>query len=255
MGYKSRIFAAIDVDQLDKVPSLFRSQPRNKTKSTSGRAAMGPTEVMRNLGKNFDMFTMHVGLGYPLLSHKRKRDEQKLRIGFVDEDPEVEALSSLRDMRTLIDMPFILISLALNTKTLRYYEIEDEEDDNVEGGEPEKGQCVGDVVIREEHITEANYASGMAVNDECKLKFWELKAKRNYRFIMLRIEEKIQQVMVEMLGEPDESYEDFSACLPPNECRYAVFDLDFTLRRTARKARFSSLHGVADQSLIVETFV
>ncbi|KAF6163155.1 hypothetical protein GIB67_025019 [Kingdonia uniflora] len=75
------------------------------------------------------------------------------------------------------------------------------------------------------------------VNDECKLKFLELKAKRNYRFIVFRIEEKIQQVMVERLGEPDESYEDFSACLPPNECRYAVFDLDFTNEENCQKSK------------------
>ncbi|KAF6146765.1 hypothetical protein GIB67_007479 [Kingdonia uniflora] len=58
------------------------------------------------------------------------------------------------------------------------------------------------------------------------------------------VEEKIQQVMVERLGEPDESYDDFSACLPPNECRMLSLILISPLRRTARKARFSSLHGL-----------
>lgn len=48
-------------------------------------------------------------------------------------------------------------------------------------------------------IMQANSASGMAVNDECKLKFLELKARRSYRFIVFKIEENIQQVTVEKL--------------------------------------------------------
>ncbi|KAF3780050.1 Actin-depolymerizing factor 2 [Nymphaea thermarum] len=71
----------------------------------------------------------------------------------------------------------------------------------------------------------ANAASGMAVDDDCKLKFLELKAKRTYRFIVFKIEEKLKQVIVEKLGEPTQSYEDFTASLPTNECRYAVYDL------------------------------
>lgn len=77
----------------------------------------------------------------------------------------------------------------------------------------------------------------MAVNDECKLRFLELKAKRIYRFIVFRIEEKIQQVMVEKLGQPHESYDDFTASLPANECRYAVYDFDFTTNENVQKSK------------------
>ncbi|KAL9666666.1 hypothetical protein QQ045_001002 [Rhodiola kirilowii] len=48
----------------------------------------------------------------------------------------------------------------------------------------------------------ANAASGMAVNDDCKVRFMELKAKRTYRFIVYKIEEKSKEVIVEKLGEP-----------------------------------------------------
>ncbi|KAK9265883.1 hypothetical protein L1049_021590 [Liquidambar formosana] len=83
----------------------------------------------------------------------------------------------------------------------------------------------------------ANSSSGMAVNDECKLRFLELKTKRNYRFIVFRIEEKIQQVMVEKLGKPGENYDDFTASLPADECRYAVYDLDFTTEENCQKSK------------------
>ncbi|XXG85209.1 hypothetical protein AAC387_Pa11g0333 [Persea americana] len=38
----------------------------------------------------------------------------------------------------------------------------------------------------------ANSASGMAIDDECKLKFFELKSKRNFRYIVLKIEELLR---------------------------------------------------------------
>ena len=84
---------------------------------------------------------------------------------------------------------------------------------------------------------QANAASGMAVHDECKLKFLELKAKRTYRFIVYKIEEKQKQVIVEKVGEPTESYEDFAKCLPADECRYAVYDFDFLTAENVQKSR------------------
>lgn len=77
----------------------------------------------------------------------------------------------------------------------------------------------------------------MAVDDECKLKFLELKSKRNHRFIVYKIEEKMQQVMVEKIGNPNETYEDFTNSLPENECRYAVYDYDFTTNDNCQKSK------------------
>ncbi|XP_057952153.1 actin-depolymerizing factor 12-like isoform X1 [Malania oleifera] len=81
----------------------------------------------------------------------------------------------------------------------------------------------------------ANSASGMAVDDECKLKFLDLKAKRSYRYIVFKIEN--QKVMVEKLGTPEESYDNFTDSLPPNECRYAVYDFDFTTDENCQKSK------------------
>ncbi|KAI4378150.1 hypothetical protein MLD38_015672 [Melastoma candidum] len=81
----------------------------------------------------------------------------------------------------------------------------------------------------------ANSASGMAVNDECKLKFLELKAKRIYRFITFRIQN--QQVVIDVLGSSDKTYDDFTASLPADECRYAVYDFDFTTDENCQKSK------------------
>lgn len=77
----------------------------------------------------------------------------------------------------------------------------------------------------------------MAVDDDCKLKFLELKAKRTHRFIIFKIDEKLKQVVVEKLGEPSSSYEDFTANLPANECRYAIYDFDFVTEENVQKSR------------------
>lgn len=77
----------------------------------------------------------------------------------------------------------------------------------------------------------------MAVHDDCKLKFLELKTKRAYRFIVFKIEEKQKQVIVEKLGEPALNYEDFAACMPADECRYAIYDFDFLTEESVPKSR------------------
>ncbi|KAL9435088.1 hypothetical protein AB3S75_021365 [Citrus x aurantiifolia] len=96
----------------------------------------------------------------------------------------------------------------------------------------------------------ANAVSGMAVHDECKLKFLELKAKRNHRFIVFKIDEKIQQVTVERVGSPQESYEDFTKSLPADECRYAVFDFDFTTSENVQKSKIFFIAWAPDTSRV-----
>ncbi|CAB4282513.1 unnamed protein product [Prunus armeniaca] len=96
----------------------------------------------------------------------------------------------------------------------------------------------------------ANAASGFAVDDDCKLKFLELKAKRTYRFIVFKIEEEQKQVIVEKLGEPAESYENFTASLPADECRYAVYDFDFVTEENCQKSRIFFIAWSPDTSRV-----
>ncbi|KAL9681135.1 hypothetical protein QQ045_012916 [Rhodiola kirilowii] len=94
----------------------------------------------------------------------------------------------------------------------------------------------------------ANAVSGMAVNDECKLKFVELKNKRIYRFIIFKIQD--QQVVVEKLGSPEETYEDFANSLPADECRYAVFDFDFITDEHCQKSKIFFIAWSPDTSRV-----
>ncbi|XP_031090837.1 actin-depolymerizing factor 10-like [Ipomoea triloba] len=83
----------------------------------------------------------------------------------------------------------------------------------------------------------ANSASGVGVFDECKLKFMELKSKRNFRYIIFKIDETGQAVVVEKMGSHEETHDDFTKSLPSNDCRFAVFDYDFTTQENCQRSR------------------
>ena len=57
------------------------------------------------------------------------------------------------------------------------------------------------------------------MHDDCKLRFLDLKAKRTFRFVVFKIEEKQKQVVFEKVGDPALSYDDFAASLPADECK------------------------------------
>ncbi|XP_021974273.2 actin-depolymerizing factor 12-like [Helianthus annuus] len=88
----------------------------------------------------------------------------------------------------------------------------------------------------------------MAVHDDCKLRFQELKAKRNYRFVTFKIED--QQVTIDKIGGPNETYDDFTNSLPVNECRYAVFDFDFTTDENVQKSKIFFITWCPDTSKV-----
>jgi hypothetical protein len=75
------------------------------------------------------------------------------------------------------------------------------------------------------------------VHDACKVKFQELKARRSFRFIVFKIDEKAMEIQVERLGETNQGYGDFTDSLPADECRYAIYDLDFTTVENCQKSK------------------
>ncbi|KAG6552884.1 hypothetical protein Mapa_005539 [Marchantia paleacea] len=96
----------------------------------------------------------------------------------------------------------------------------------------------------------ANASSGMTASDECKLKFMELKRKKTHRFIIFKIDEKVQQIVVEKAGGPEESYEAFAACLPEQDCRYGVYDFDFVTEDNCQKSKIFFISWSPDTSRV-----
>ncbi|PPS17834.1 hypothetical protein GOBAR_AA02755 [Gossypium barbadense] len=77
----------------------------------------------------------------------------------------------------------------------------------------------------------------MWVTDECKNSFMEMKWKKVHRYIVFKIDEKSRLVTVDKVGGPGESYDDLTASLPIDDCRYAVFDFDFVTVDNCRKSK------------------
>ena len=71
-------------------------------------------------------------------------------------------------------------------------------------------------------LSRPNVSSGMGVVDHCKNAFMELQRKRVYRHVTFKVDEKKNEVVAEKTGSLTESYDDFVAALPENDCRYAV---------------------------------
>uniref|UniRef100_A0A1D1Y7D1 Actin-depolymerizing factor 6 n=1 Tax=Anthurium amnicola TaxID=1678845 RepID=A0A1D1Y7D1_9ARAE len=83
----------------------------------------------------------------------------------------------------------------------------------------------------------SNASSGMGVADHTKSTFLELKRKKVHRYVIFKIDEKKKEVVVEKTGGPGESYDDFTAALPENDCRYAVYDFDFVTAENCQKSK------------------
>ncbi len=65
----------------------------------------------------------------------------------------------------------------------------------------------------------------------------ELQRKKAHRYVIFKIDEKKKEVLVEKIGAPAEGYDDFTASLPENDCRYAVYDFDFVTSENCQKSK------------------
>ncbi|KAL3648782.1 hypothetical protein CASFOL_005185 [Castilleja foliolosa] len=83
----------------------------------------------------------------------------------------------------------------------------------------------------------ANASSGMGVADHSKNTYMELQRKKVYRYVIFKIDEKKKEIVVEKTGGPAESYQDFAASLPENDCRYAVYDFDYVTSENCQKSK------------------
>ncbi|MCI42253.1 actin-depolymerizing factor-like [Trifolium medium] len=77
----------------------------------------------------------------------------------------------------------------------------------------------------------------MGVAEHSVSTFQELQRKKVHRYVIFKIDEKKKEVVVEKTGGPAESYDDFTASLPENDCRYAVFDFDFVTAENCQKSK------------------
>ncbi|ODQ53099.1 cofilin [Saitoella complicata NRRL Y-17804] len=68
--------------------------------------------------------------------------------------------------------------------------------------------------------------SGVAVSSDCQDAFNDLQFGKKTKFIVFRLNDARTEIIVEKTSNSAD-YEEFLACLPENDCRYAVYDVEF----------------------------
>ncbi len=70
-------------------------------------------------------------------------------------------------------------------------------------------------------------ASGISVNPACIEAYQSLKLGKRFKYIIYRISDDVHEIIVDKTSETTD-YADFLADLPEAECRWAVYDLEYT---------------------------
>lgn len=70
--------------------------------------------------------------------------------------------------------------------------------------------------------------SGVAVDDESLQAFNDLKLGKKYKFILYGLNDDKTSIVVKETSN-NESYDDFLAKLPENDCLYAIYDFEYEL--------------------------
>jgi len=74
-------------------------------------------------------------------------------------------------------------------------------------------------------------ASGVSVDDQCKISFQEIKLGHKYRYVVYKLTDDLKQIVVDSKADPSKTYDDFvnemKVAEDAMECRYAVFDVEY----------------------------
>ncbi|KAK9804944.1 hypothetical protein WJX73_001605 [Symbiochloris irregularis] len=70
--------------------------------------------------------------------------------------------------------------------------------------------------------------SGIIVEDDAINMYYFLKAKSTYRWAMWRIDDSGKKVILCNVGDANSSYQELLDALPETDCRFAVYDYQFT---------------------------
>lgn len=70
--------------------------------------------------------------------------------------------------------------------------------------------------------------SGIAVTEDAVNLFYMMRLKSTYKWALWQVDDSGTSVTIAAVGEKDSTYEDFLAAFPDTDCRYGVYDFDYT---------------------------
>mmetsp|Transcript_29133 Transcript_29133/g.73834 ORF Transcript_29133/g.73834 Transcript_29133/m.73834 type:complete len:140 (-) Transcript_29133:98-517(-) len=99
-------------------------------------------------------------------------------------------------------------------------------------------------------------ASGVGVSDDCVTAFNDLKLKHTMKYIIYKMNDKMTEINVLKKSEKEATYDEFLAQLPESECRYGVFDVEFTDPKTGgQRNKIVFYHWAPDVCKVREKMV
>lgn len=77
-------------------------------------------------------------------------------------------------------------------------------------------------------------ASGVSVDDQCKIAFQEIKLGHKHRYVVYKLTDDLKQIVVDTKADPSKKYDDLVEELKvaesAQECRYAVIDVEYATK-------------------------
>ena len=70
--------------------------------------------------------------------------------------------------------------------------------------------------------------TGVNVNQAVITEFNEFKLRSKYRYMVFKLNDKNEEVVIDKTGAPGAPYSEFVASLPDNDCRYAVYNAEYS---------------------------
>mmetsp|Transcript_12913 Transcript_12913/g.19863 ORF Transcript_12913/g.19863 Transcript_12913/m.19863 type:complete len:140 (-) Transcript_12913:70-489(-) len=94
-------------------------------------------------------------------------------------------------------------------------------------------------------------SSGIAVTDEVVSTFNEIKMGHKHKYAIFRINDALTEVVVESTSN-DGNWDNFTAQLPAQGCRYVVYDLSFTSDDGGERSKILFIVWAPDSAKIKE---
>ncbi|CDW73772.1 actin depolymerizing factor 1 [Stylonychia lemnae] len=79
--------------------------------------------------------------------------------------------------------------------------------------------------------------AGMRVSDDVANEYTNLRMKRSHRYLIIRVNDDKDEVILDQVGERDATFEQFKEAMPKDQPRFAVFELEFTGNSGANEAK------------------
>ncbi|KAF3903204.1 Cofilin [Dactylellina cionopaga] len=93
-------------------------------------------------------------------------------------------------------------------------------------------------------------ASGIGLNEGCIPTYQNLKLKEDHRYIIYKLTDNLKEILIDKASAKDSTYDDFVADLPPDNCRYAVYNYPFQRENGEKKNKIIFISWTPDSARV-----